>query len=186
VFLLHWRPEIALVIIVLLTFVVFALFITFSTISSIRASSMSDSQPSETNNSLLPNATPDCITFDSEERVITITCKTTDLTQIDSALRVPDILQSDANVDKGWILNSGITVAQNAILYINSSDTSWLKIVSDEENAYPIHVSGSLKIDSVGITSWNPNTNNYTSSLDSQRDGQDVQIGTPRPLYRSG
>ena len=38
-----------------------------------------------------------------------------------------------------------------------------------------------MKIDSVGISSWNHNTNNYTSSLDSQRDGQDVQIGTPRP-----
>ena len=38
-----------------------------------------------------------------------------------------------------------------------------------------------MKIDSVKITSWNPNTNNYTSSIDSQRDGEDVQIGTPRP-----
>jgi mannuronan 5-epimerase len=111
-----------LVIIILLTFLVIALFITFSTISSIRASSMSDSQSSETDNSLLSNATSDCITFDSEERVITITCKTTDLTQIDSALTDPNILQRDANIDKEWILNSGITVAQNAILYINSSD----------------------------------------------------------------
>lgn len=48
-------------------------------------------------------------------------------------------------------------------------------------NSVPIYVSGSLKIDSVGISSWNPNTNNYTSSLDSHRNGEDVQIGTPRP-----
>lgn len=27
----------------------------------------------------------------------------------------------------------------------------------------------------------NPNTNNYTSSLDSHREGEDVQIGTPGP-----
>jgi mannuronan 5-epimerase len=40
---------------------------------------------------------------------------------------------------------------------------------------------GSLKIDSVRISSWNPNTNNYTSSLDSHRNGEDVHIGTPRP-----
>ena len=79
---------------------------------------MSDLQSSETDNSLLSNATSDCITFDSEERVITITCKTTDLTQIDSALKDPNILQRDANIDKGWILNSGITVVQNAILYL--------------------------------------------------------------------
>jgi parallel beta-helix repeat protein len=38
-----------------------------------------------------------------------------------------------------------------------------------------------LKIDSVRISSWNPNTNNYTSSLDSHRNGEDVQLGTPRP-----
>jgi parallel beta-helix repeat protein len=122
-----------------------------------------------------------CVTYNSEERMITVTCNTTDLTQIDHSLRDPDILQRDANIEKGWILNSGITIAQNAILYINSTDTSWLKILADEETAYPIYVSGSLKIDSTRISSWNPNTNNYTSSLDSQRDGRDVQIGTPRP-----
>ena len=122
-----------------------------------------------------------CVMFDSEERMITITCKATDLTHIASSLRDPDVLQRDANIDKGWILNSGITVAQNAVLYINSSDTSWLKIFGDGETAYPILISGGLKIDSAKISSWNPNTNNYTSSLDSQRDGQDVQIGTPRP-----
>ena len=72
-------------------------------------------------------------------------------------------------------------MAENAILYINSSDTSWLKIISDGETAYPIYVSGGLKIDSVRISSWNPKTNNYTSSLDSHRNGEDVHIGTPRP-----
>ncbi|MGH9927142.1 MAG: right-handed parallel beta-helix repeat-containing protein, partial [Nitrososphaeraceae archaeon] len=49
------------------------------------------------------------------------------------------------------------------------------------ETVYPIHVIGSLKIDSVRISSWNPNASNYTSSLDSDRNGEDVQIGTPRP-----
>jgi hypothetical protein len=39
---------------------------------------------------------------------------------------------------------AGLTVAQNAALYINSTDTSWLKIVGDGETAYPIHVSGSI------------------------------------------
>lgn len=72
-------------------------------------------------------------------------------------------------------------MAQNAILYINSSDTSWLKILADGETAYPILISGSLKIDGAKISSWNPNTNNYTSSADSHRNGEDVHIGTPRP-----
>jgi hypothetical protein len=64
------------------------------------------------------------VTFDSEERMITINCETANLPQIDSQIKIPDIIRKDANVDKGWILNAGITVAQNAILYINSSDTS--------------------------------------------------------------
>ena len=53
--------------------------------------------------------------------------------------------------------------------------------MADGDTAYPIHVSGSLKIDSVKITSWDPTTNNYTLSPDSHRNGEDVQIGTPRP-----
>ena len=122
-----------------------------------------------------------CVTFDSEERIITITCKTSNLSQIDSQLKNPDVLRRDGIADKGWILNAGLTVAQNAALHINSTDTSWLKIVGDGETAYPIHISGSLKIDSVKITSWDPITNNYTLSPDSHRNGEDVHIGTPRP-----
>jgi mannuronan 5-epimerase len=122
-----------------------------------------------------------CITFDSEERIITITCKTSNLSQIDSQLKDADVLRKDGVIERGWILNAGLTVAQNAILYINSTDTSWLKIIGDGITVHPIHVSGSLKIDSVKITSWNSTTNNYTLSPDSHRDGTDVEIGTPRP-----
>jgi poly(beta-D-mannuronate) C5 epimerase len=78
-------------------------------------------------------------------------------------------------------LNAGIEVAPNAILYINSTDTSWLKIAADEETAHLIHILGSLKIDSVKITSWNPNTNDYATTEDSDRNGEDTTIGTPRP-----
>ena len=39
---------------------------------------------------------------------------------------------------------------------IDSGDTKWLKIYSTEETAYHINVYGSMKIDSVKITSWNP------------------------------
>jgi parallel beta-helix repeat protein len=87
----------------------------------------------------------------------------------------------DGESDTVWQLNAGITVAQNATLHINSTDTSWLKILADGETAHPILVSGSLKIDSAKVTSWNPNTNNYTTSQDSDRNGEDVSIGTPRP-----
>jgi parallel beta-helix repeat protein len=161
---------------------IFALAFTFS--QSVHASTADLSSSSDTRDlsSLSSSdATSECVTFDSEERMITINCRTINLTQIDSQIKNPDVIRKDTNVNKGWVLNAGITIAENAILYINSSDTSWLKILADEETAYPIYVSGSLKIDSVRISSWNPNINNYTSSLDSHRNGEDVQLGTPRP-----
>lgn len=165
--------------IVILTAAVFALSITFS--QSVNASTADLSSSEANDSSSSPNVTSACVTFNSEERMITISCKTTNLTQIDNQLKDSDVIHKDAYIDKGWILNAGITVTENAILYINSSDTSWLKITSDGETAYPIYVSGGLKIDSVRISSWNPKTNNYTSSLDSHRNGEDVHIGTPRP-----
>ena len=87
----------------------------------------------------------------------------------------------DREGDTVWELNAGIAVSQNTTLYINSTDTAWLKIKADGENAHPIIVSGSLKIDSAKVTSWNPITNNYTTSQDSDRNGEEVSIGTPRP-----
>ena len=158
--------------IVLLATSIFVLAFTFSQLVSASTVVLSPSSL---------DTTSECVTFDSEERMITINCETANLTQIDSQIKNPDLIRKDANIDKGWILNAGITVAQNATLYINSSDTSWLKILADGETAYPILVSGSLKIDSAKISSWNPNTNNYTLSEDSHRNGEDVQIGIPRP-----
>jgi parallel beta-helix repeat protein len=78
-------------------------------------------------------------------------------------------------------LNAGIEIAPNATLYINSTDTSWLKIAADGQTAHLIHILGSLKIDSVKVTSWNPNTNDYATTEDSDRNGEDVKVGTPRP-----
>ena len=168
--------------IVLLATSIFALAFTFSqSVNASTADLSSSSDTSDLSSLSSSDATSECVTFDSEERMITINCRTINLTQIDSQIKNPDVIRKDTNVNKGWVLNAGITIAENAILYINSSDTSWLKILADEETAHPIYVSGSLKIDSVRISSWNPNINNYTSSLDSHRNGEDVQIGTPRP-----
>jgi mannuronan 5-epimerase len=124
-----------------------------------------------------------CITHDSTENVVRISCKNTSLTDIDSQLHDPDILHKETT-NGVWLLNAGIVIEQDATLYINSTDTSWLKINADGETAYPILVSGSLKIDSVKVTSWNPNTNDYALTNDSDRNGEDTQIGTPRPYIR--
>lgn len=163
--------------IISLIIVFFTLF--FYTTSIYAASS--DSSSSEMENSSLTGPLSNCVTFDSEERIITISCRVTNLTEIASQLNDPDMLGRDVALNKGWVLNAGLTVAQNAVLYINSTDTSWLKITADGITAHPIHIFGSLKIDSVKITSWNPTTNNYTLSPDSHRNGEDVEIGTPRP-----
>jgi poly(beta-D-mannuronate) C5 epimerase len=128
-----------------------------------------------------------CIIYDPEENMITITCQSANLSDIHSILGNQNVLLKEDDIDEVedsdnvWQLNAGITVSQNATLYINSTDTSWLKILADGETAHPILVSGSLKIDSAKVTSWNPNTNNYTTSQDSDRNGQSVNIGTPRP-----
>lgn len=121
-----------------------------------------------------------CITYDTDVNVITITCEQANLTDIDNEIRNPNILHKEST-DGVWLLNAGMIIEQGATFYINSTDTSWLKIAADGETAYPVLVSGSLKIDSVKVTSWNPNTNNYALTDDSDRNGRDTKIGTPRP-----
>ena len=118
--------------------------------------------------------------YDSEEKIITVNCKSANLTDIDNQLKDPGILHKETSTndyDAIWLLNAGIVVAEDAILYINSTDTSWLKIVSDGETAYGIHVLGGLKIDSVKITSWNLETNSYAIT------NEDGTI--PRPFIRA-
>lgn len=121
-----------------------------------------------------------CITHDSEENTIRIDCEHANLTEIDNQLQDPDLLHKETE-NGVWLLNAGVVIEEGATLYINSTDTSWLRIVADGETAHPILVSGSLKIDSVKVTSWNPNTNDYGLSDDSDRNGEDTTIGTPRP-----
>jgi poly(beta-D-mannuronate) C5 epimerase len=178
---IYQSPPFSLLI-VLVTF----LFLQHLLGSSVYASSSSSPQITE---SLLAS----CISYNPEDNVITIACQTANLSDIHAFVGDQNVLlkeDDDVDVISGniegesdnvWQLNAGITVAQNATLYINSTDTSWLKILADGEITHPILVSGSLKIDSAKVTSWNPNTNNYTTSQDSDRNGQDLSVGTPRP-----
>src|SRR5215204_5054188 len=156
------------------------------------------SSATTTSSSSAPSSS--CIAYNPEEKVITISCKAATLTDIYNHLRNPNILKREistpptiiaastdtsANNNRAqWLLNAGIEISQGATLYINSTDTSWLKIAADGQTAYSILVSGSLKIDSVKVTSWNPNTNDYATTEDSHREGIDVEVGTPRPYIR--
>jgi mannuronan 5-epimerase len=110
------------------------------------------------------DSAPSCITYDSADNIITITCNSATLTDVDNQLKDANILyrENTADADQAiWLLNAGIVVAKGSTFYINSTDTTWLKITSDKATPRGILVSGSLKIDSVKLTSWNPETNDY-------------------------
>lgn len=163
----------------------FVLFLPLITLSSMVSSYAQTENENDDFSSATSSSSPSssCITYNSEEKVITITCKSATLTDINNQLKDPDVLHKETT-DGVWLLNAGIAIEQGATLYINSTDTSWMKIAADGQTAYSILVSGSLKFDSVKVTSWNPNTNDYELTNDSDRNGEDTQIGTPRPYMR--
>jgi mannuronan 5-epimerase len=101
-----------------------------------------------------------CITYDPAENTIRISCGFADLTSISNQLKNPDLLHKETT-NGVWLLDAGIVIEQGATLYINSTDTSWLKIAADGETAHAITVLGSLKIHSAKISSWDPETNDY-------------------------
>ncbi|MGI9011919.1 MAG: right-handed parallel beta-helix repeat-containing protein [Nitrososphaeraceae archaeon] len=104
-----------------------------------------------------------CISYNSIENEISIACQHAEFIDIKNSLQDQSILQRESSNfnEKNWILNAGISVEKNATLNIESDDVTWLKIVPSENTPNPIKVDGSLKVDSIKITSWNPQTNDY-------------------------
>jgi mannuronan 5-epimerase len=146
----------------------------------------SSSSPPQSNTASLG-----CISYNPSTRTVIVSCSSpARLTDIDNKLHDSSILvrQSTNGV---WFLNANLVITKGATLHINSTDTKWLKISSKVTRAgiarttfpaYIIDVHGSLKIDSVKITSWDPTTNNYAITNGS-RTGSDVFIfGAPRPV----
>jgi poly(beta-D-mannuronate) C5 epimerase len=118
-----------------------------------------------------------CITYDATTLTITVSCSSpVSLTDIYEQLGGAEnkALYKDPNNNDGgvWLLNAGIIIDKGATLVIDSKDVKWLKIIADGTTAYPIDVLGSLKIDSVKVTSWNPKTNDYAAS-----NGKRVLVG---------
>src|SRR5918999_3571094 len=104
-----------------------------------------------------------CISYDPSTKIITVTCNSATLTDIDNQLNDNTILDKEQSNNGVWLLNAGIIVADKATLYINSTDTTWLKINADGDTEHIIEVYGNLKIDSVKITSWNLKINDYAA-----------------------
>jgi hypothetical protein len=146
---------------------------------------------------LNPPVTQNCITYDSSARQILISCphdSTTSttttkfspvtLTDIYNQLNNPNVLNKEQHSQnpllqhKGaiWLLDASLVINKDSALTINSKDTSWLKILTDE-NTNPVNaiiVHGSLNIDNVKLTSWNPVTNNYAQTNSSREAGSDT------------
>jgi parallel beta-helix repeat protein len=124
-----------------------------------------------------------CIRYDNTKIMIIINCKSATLTDIYSQLKNPVVLNKQPN--GVWVLNANITVNPGALLTIDPKDTSWLKIITDEKSlSYGIHVKGSLKIDRVKITSWNPFTNNFAMNPGSRESsgGPTIKCGSSCPI----
>jgi mannuronan 5-epimerase len=144
----------------------------------------------------------DCVEYDSIEKTITITCHSANLTDVYNQLRNPEILKKETSAPTGavWLLNAALIIEKGSTLYINSTDTSWLKIIApdrefasqagdNEENpiskANAIEIFGSMKIDSVKITSWDLSTNDYAITEGKRilkGNEYEVQLGSPRPF----
>ena len=104
-----------------------------------------------------------CISYDSSTKVITISCTAgTRLTDVNNVVNNPAVLKKESN--GVWTLSANMVVARNANLVIDSTDTSWLKIISSSTKAFGLQNYGTLKIDSVKITSWDAAKNSYAST----------------------
>ena len=131
--------------------------------------------------------TSECINYNSLLRIISISCSSANLDDVYNQLNNNNILNRESATEKVWNLNAGLTIQKGSTFYINSTDTNWLKIVADGINPNEIKVLGSLKIDSVKITSWNPTTNDYGTTNGTRHSVQDKLIlnkGDVRPVIK--
>jgi poly(beta-D-mannuronate) C5 epimerase len=165
-----------------------AILLIFSTFAFASLSISSDEQQIRPAYALAESG---CITYDPSALMITVSCASpvslTDIyEQLGGAENKALYKDPDNNNNGVWLLNANVTIQSGSTLNVDSKDTRWLKIVADGQTlAYGIHVYGSLKIDSVKVTSWNPETNNYVESHGSRESsGKIVHVGAPRPYIR--
>ncbi len=109
-----------------------------------------------------------CIKFNSITRQIFISCLTKPvfLSDVYKKIHNSNILNKDPSFQKTWILNASLIVNKGSLLDIDSSDTWWLKILSQKINPYGIFIHGGLKINNAKITSWDIKSHNYVKYND--------------------
>ena len=69
-----------------------------------------------------------CVNYDSVNHTIYLCGGSTNLSTINRIINSSDALNNTS--DKNWILNANVSIANNATLFINSTDTQWLRIDS--------------------------------------------------------
>jgi mannuronan 5-epimerase len=148
----------------------------------------STSSSSSSNAASATSSTLSCISYNPSTRTITVSCSSARLSDVFNELHDNSILAKQSPTGT-WFLSAKLVISKGATFHIDSTDTKWLKINSKVDRsggpkigpAYIIDVFGSLKIDSVKITSWDPTTN-YYAITNGSRTGTDVFIlGAPRP-----
>jgi mannuronan 5-epimerase len=131
-----------------------------------------------------------CINYDSSQRTVIISCASANLSDVYNQLQDNNnILLKESSNDNIWLLNAGLTIQKGSVFYINSTDTNWLKILTpiDGINTNQIDVLGSLKVDSVKITSWDPKTNDYGKTNGTRQTVQNKLVtdeGAIRPTIK--
>ena len=124
-----------------------------------------------------------CISYDHSKKSIVISCGSVHLTDIANQINEQDVIKKES--DENWLLNASIIIEKGTTLILDPQDTKWLKILAYGNVAYGIHIYGSLVIDSIKLTSWNPSTNNYAQSYGSREtSGKITHPGAPRPFIR--
>ena len=104
----------------------------------------------------------DCVNFIRSEKIIKVVCKFTNLTEVYNELDDRDVLVKES--PGVWIINGNILINEDSTLYINSSDTSWLKINSTAGEAHYVEVRGNMFVDSVKITGWDTKYNGFAKT----------------------
>jgi len=143
-----------------------------------------------------------CINYNPTTRTIIVSCSSpVRLTDVANKLQDTTVLTKQSP-DGIWFLSANLVIAKRASFSIDSTDTKWLKISSEKATTgtasalpYNIDVHGSLKIDSVRVTSWDPTTNSYTVTNGSREavppgtkgataNGYIIHFGAPRPFIK--
>jgi len=100
----------------------------------------------------------ECVNYDSTNKTINVLCGSYNLSQIKQTLGTEHL----SNNGKTWLLSANLQIENFSTVFINSTDVDWLQIEGDsKEEYYGIKNHGTLLIDDVKISSWNPTTQDY-------------------------